>query len=115
MGKEKKTTFGSYQIRLTSSAEKDRDEIIDYIAFVNEQPINAVGVGDALEQVFINIQLNPFAYKECESLPTKTKMYRQAVCLSWLIVYKIVGMELIVLGIVHGARKPSTIKRLKRI
>ena len=61
------------------------------------------------------IALNPFAFRECEEIPTTTKIYRRAVCFSWLIIYKITNAEIVVLGIIHGSRRPSKIKKLKKI
>ncbi|MBY0480584.1 MAG: hypothetical protein K2Q21_04445 [Chitinophagaceae bacterium] len=46
---------------------------------------------------------------------TKTKLYRQASCYSWLVIYKITDNEIIILGIIHGSRKPSRVGSFKRI
>jgi plasmid stabilization system protein ParE len=82
MGQQKKTTSKTYQIRLSTNALQNIDEITGYIAFINHQPLNAIKIGDAIFKVIDRILINPFSFKECEELPTKTKMYRRAVCLS---------------------------------
>jgi len=71
-------------------------------------------VGDAIFKVIDRIAVNPFAFKECEELATKTKIYRKATCLSWLIIYKIAAPEIIILGIIHSSRKPANLKALKK-
>lgn len=114
MVKQKEKAFQPRKVRLTINAAEDIDEITSYIAFVNEQPGNAAKVGDAILETFVRIGQNPLAYKEWEEIPTKTKIYRQAVCLSWLIIYKITSSEIIILGIIHAARKPSIIRKLRK-
>jgi plasmid stabilization system protein ParE len=115
VGTPKKRTAETRQIKISNVARQNIEDIIDYIAFVNKQPLNAVKVSEAIENTITKIGEHPFAYKECEQLPTKTKMYRQAVCLSWLIIYKITNDEILVLSIIHGARNPKNIGKLRRI
>lgn len=115
MGKQKKTTAKAYEVRLSANALRNIDEIAGYIAFIGHSPFNALRVGDAIFDVIDRIQLHPLAFRECDELPTKTKMYRRARCLSWLIVYKVVGFEIVILGVIHGARRPTNIKSLRRI
>lgn len=115
MGSSKKKTPKKYPLRLSAIALRNIDEITGYIAFINNQPANAVKVGDAIFRTIDRIALNPFPFKECEEITTRTKMYRRAVCLSWIIVYKIVPAEIIVLGIIHKSRKPAMLKALKKI
>src|SRR5689334_22526465 len=112
MGKKEKAATQSRQIRILDSAYQDIENATNYIADINQQPLNAAKVADAIFDAIDKIALNPLAYKECEYLPSKTKMYRQAVCLSWLIIYKITNTEILILGVIHGARKPSTIRKL---
>lgn len=51
MGKEKRETSHSPQVRISTHAAEEIDEITRYIAIVNQQPINAVKVGDAIFEV----------------------------------------------------------------
>ncbi|MEP7376004.1 MAG: type II toxin-antitoxin system RelE/ParE family toxin [Chitinophagaceae bacterium] len=115
MGRQKKKTPASFQIRLSQNALQNLDEITGYIAFINHQPINAIKVGDAMFATFEKIKANPFAFKECAELPTKNKIYRRAVCYSWSVIYKITTTEIIILGIIHHSRRPSAIKKLRKI
>jgi plasmid stabilization system protein ParE len=115
MDKQAKATPATYQVRLSQNAEKNIDEITGYIAFIKHQPLNAIRVGDAFFTAIRVIEKNPYAFKECSFIPTKSKMYRQKLCMSWYIVYKIVDIEVIILGIIHASRKPSKIKALRKI
>src|SRR5258706_420036 len=81
----------------------------------NPLPLNAIKIGDAIFAIFDKIATNPFAYKECEQLSTKTKMYRQASCYSWYIIYKILATEIVILGIIHQSRKPARLKALRKV
>lgn len=113
MGKTKKATAKARTIRVHQDAVQDVADISYYIGVTQQQPLNAVKVSKAIEKAIDKIALNPFAYKECEQLSTKTKVYRQAVCLSWLIIYKVTATEIIVLGIIHTSRRPTQIKKLR--
>lgn len=115
MGKEKKDTPETHKIRVLKAAFQDIDEITDFISIDNQQALNAIKVTETIWETINKIKHNPFAFKECELIPTKTKMYRQVVCLSWLIVYKITSTEIIILGVIHVARNPSKIKALRKV
>src|SRR6185312_4711170 len=106
MATKTRPTRKTYQVRLSKNALQNIDEIVGYIAFINSQPLNAIKVGDVIFSVIDRIESNPFSFKECSLIPTKTKMYRQAVCLSWYIIYKVVDSHITVLGIIHSSRKP---------
>ena len=115
MGKQKKTNTTTYQVRISNTAIQNLNEITGYIAFVHQSPLNAIKVGDAFFTLFDRIEKNPFAFKECPELLTSSKIYRQAVCHSWLVIYKITLTEIIILGIIHGSRKPSKLKFLLKV
>ncbi|MDB5211973.1 MAG: hypothetical protein JWQ30_2800 [Sediminibacterium sp.] len=115
MGKPQKNPPTSRQVRISVSALQNINEVTGYIAFVSQSPANAIKVGDALFATIDRIERNPLAFKECEELSTKSKMYRRAICYSWVIIYKITDAEIIILGVIHGARRPSVIKKLRKI
>jgi len=115
MGQQKKAIGETYEVRLSLNAHQNIDEITGYIAFINQQPMNAIKLGDAIFAMFDKIADHPFAFKECEQLPTKTKMYRQASCYSWYIIYKVLATEIVILGIIHQSRKPAKLKALRKV
>jgi plasmid stabilization system protein ParE len=115
MGRKEKAAPKAYQVRISTNALQNIDEITGYIAFINHQPLNAIKIGDAIFATIDKIELNPFAFKECKELPTKTKMYRTATCHSWSIIFKITPGEIIILGILHNARRPSRFRALRKV
>jgi plasmid stabilization system protein ParE len=115
MGLQEKATPKSYEVRVSANALQNIEEITGYIAFVNQQPLNAMKVGDAIFATIDHIAANPFAFRECEELPTKGKIYRRATCYSWYIIYRIKDEKILVLGVIHSSRRPSRIKPLRKI
>lgn len=114
MGKKESETPKPFRLSISLPALNDLDEITDFIAYVNAQPLNAVKAGDAIFDTIEKIRKAPFAYKKCEAIFAKTKTHHQAVCLSWRIIYKIMKSEIRVLGIIHGARRPAVVKKLRK-
>jgi len=115
MGLQEKAASKNYEVRVSANALQNIEEITGYIAFVNQQPLNAAKVGDALFATIDRITLNPFAFRECEEIPTKDKIYRRATCLSWYIIYRVNDGEILVLGVIHCSRRPSRIRSLRKI
>lgn len=75
MGKSQKTSPIPRQVRISISALQNINEVTGYIAFVSQSPASAIKVGDAIFATIDRIERNPLAFKECEELPTKSKMY----------------------------------------
>jgi hypothetical protein len=71
-GKEEETTK-PYSVRITDNAQKNIDNITGYIAFINHEPLNAIRVGDAIYDTIAHIGQYPFAFRECEEMPTKNQ------------------------------------------
>lgn len=115
MGQSKEKAPEAYSLRITDNAIQNIDDITGYIAYIKHQPLTAIRVGDKIFQTINRIEKNPLAFRECWEIPTKTKIYRQAVCMSWLIIYKVKNFQIVILGIIHTSRKPSRIKSLRKI
>ena len=105
----------TYQIRLTRQTQRSINQIVGYIAHIMREPQNDVRVGDKLFQTIDRIEKNPFVFRECEEIPTKNKIYRKAICMSWLIIYRINHTEVVILDIIHRSRRPHRIKSLRKI
>src|SRR5450432_4865014 len=101
MGKKEKAATETGHVRILNEAFHDIDHITDFIANSNQQLLNAVKVTETIFETINKIGQNPLAYRECEQLPTKTKIYRRAVCLSWIIIYKITESGILILGVIH--------------
>ena len=65
MGPQEKGTPKKYQVRVSVNALQNIEEITGFIAFVNQQPLNAIKVGDALFATIDRISMNPLAFREC--------------------------------------------------
>ncbi|MEX0982235.1 MAG: type II toxin-antitoxin system RelE/ParE family toxin [Bacteroidales bacterium] len=115
MGHTKEKAPEAYSLRVSDNALRNIDDITGYITYINHQPLTAIKVGDKLFQTIDRIQKNPLAFRECWEIPTKSKMYRQAICLRWLIIYKVKSSRIVILGIIHSSRKPSRIRSLRKI
>ena len=115
MGRTKEEASEDYSLRVTEHALQDIDNITGYIAYIRHEPLNAIRVGDEIFKTINRIEKNPLAFRECEEIPSKNKTYRKVVCLSWLIIYKINPTEILILGIIHGHRRPSRIRRLRKV
>lgn len=105
----------TYSLRVSENALQDIDDITGYIAYIKHEPLSAIRVGNKIFATIDRIENTPLAFRECEELPTKSKMYRKAVCMSWLIVYRVKAGEIVVLGIIHASRRPSRIKALRKV
>jgi plasmid stabilization system protein ParE len=115
MGRTKEEAPKTYSVRVTENALQNLDNITGYIAYIRHEPLNAIKAGDEILKTFGRIEKNPFAFRECEEIPTINKIYRKAVCLSWLIIFKIKPAEIVILGIIHGHRRASRVKRLRKV
>jgi plasmid stabilization system protein ParE len=54
-------------------------------------------------------------HPECRHLETKTKIYRNIILGSYLIIYRIRAKEIQVLRAFHGSRSPKILKLVKKI
>jgi plasmid stabilization system protein ParE len=105
---KKAATEQKYQVKVSDNALRN-------ITFINGEPYNAIKVGDAIFATIARIEQHPFAFRECDELKTKRKIYRRAICLSWLVIYRVVQTDILVLGVMHASRKPSATKILREI
>ena len=115
MGRTKEKAPKAYSLRVTETALQDLDNITGYIAYIKHEPINAIRVGDEILKTIDRIKKNPTAFRECEEILTSNKIYRKAICLSWLIVFRIKHEVIVVLRIIHSHRSQSIIKNLRKV
>jgi len=54
-------------------------------------------------------------HPECRHLETKTKIYRNIILGSYLIIYRIRANKIEVLRAFHGSRSPKTIKLVQKV
>jgi plasmid stabilization system protein ParE len=94
MGAKKTTNLEPYSLIIKDQYYINLEQIVDYIAFVQKQPLNAIKVSDCISKTMSKIIENPLIYAECENIPTKAKIYREARYKSWLIIFKVKNLKL---------------------
>ena len=104
----------TYSLVITDQYYDNLKQIIYYIAVKQKQPLNAVKVAEGINKTMNKIIENPLIYAECENIPTKTKIYREAGYKSWLIIFKIKASEITILGVLNGKQKPTDFKKITR-
>ena len=112
MGTKKVRTEKPYSLVIKESYYSNLTDIVNYIAYVKKQPINALKVGEGINKIMLKIILDPLIYASCENIPTKTKIYREAGYKTWLIIFKVKSSEVTILGVMSGKLKPSTFRKV---
>ena len=102
MGRSKEEAPKTYSLRITEHASRNIDYITGFIAYIRHEPLNAIRIGDEIYRTIDRIKKNPLVFRECEEIPTRNKIYRKAVCLSRMIIYKIESPNILIPGIIHG-------------
>ncbi|OXB02811.1 type II toxin-antitoxin system RelE/ParE family toxin [Flavobacterium pectinovorum] len=113
MGREKTQNPKQYTLDISERYFQNLEEIVDYIAFVKHQPLNSIKIGNGINKVMNKIVHDPLIYAQCENLPTKNKIYREAAYKTWLIIFKIKNNHVTILGVLSGKRKISSFRKLK--
>jgi len=113
MGRKKTEDTKQYTLDISENYFQNLEEIVDYIAFEKHQPLNAIKIGNGINKTMNKIIENPLIYSECENLPTKSKIYREATYTTWLIVFKIKNYHITILGVLSGKRKSSSFKKIR--
>ncbi|QSB27217.1 type II toxin-antitoxin system RelE/ParE family toxin [Flavobacterium sp. CLA17] len=113
MGREKAENTKQYTLDISEHYFLNLEEIVNYIAFEKHQPLNAIKVGNGINKAMAKIIHNPLLYSECENIPTKTKIYREASYKTWLIIFKIKKNHITILGVLSGKRKASSFRKIR--
>ena len=103
----------AYSLIVKGKYFTDLRKILDYIAIKQKQPLNAIKVSFGINCTMNKIIMNPTIYAECENIPTKSKIYREAVYKTWQIIFKLKGNKVTILGVLSGKRKPSRFREIK--
>jgi plasmid stabilization system protein ParE len=101
----------TYSLIVNEKYFTDLRKILDFIAIKQKQPLNAIKVSIGINATMNKIILNPTIYAECENIPTKSKIYREAVYKTWQIVFKLKGNSVTILRVLSGKRKPSVFRK----
>jgi toxin ParE1/3/4 len=71
-----------------------------------------------IEEIYLRIdrlETEYLIHPECHHLETKTKIYRNIILGSYLIIYRIKPNRIEVLRAFHGSRSPKIIKQIKKV
>jgi plasmid stabilization system protein ParE len=114
MGTRNTENKKAYTLVIADKYYDNLRQIIYYIAEKQKQPLNAINVAKGINKTMSKIIDNPLAYAECENIPTKTKIYREAGYKSWLVIFKVKSKQVTILGVLSGKQKAATFKSLTR-
>ena len=93
-----------YQVKLTSVAEKDIEDIYDYIA-KKDTPQNAKYVLDNLELLILSLDESPERGRYPTELSVQgIKEYREVLYKPYRVIYEIIGNNVIIHLCVDGRR-----------
>lgn len=95
----------------------------DHIDLLDIYEYGEVTFGEKLASYFINeiyssierLETEYLLHPECRHLETKTKMYRNIIFGSYLIIYRIRANRIEVLRAFHGSRSPKIIKQVRKV
>jgi len=94
----------AYQVKITSEAEKDIEDIYDYIA-KKDSLLNALYVLDNLELLIFSLDESPErGHYPSELIVQGIKEYREVVFKPYRVIYEITGKKVIVHLCVDGRR-----------
>jgi hypothetical protein len=71
MDKKAQGTKKSYALSISNNAEEQLLDIENFIAFHQQQPLNAIKVIDDFYSVFETIEKNPWVFVKCKSFRTQ--------------------------------------------
>jgi toxin ParE1/3/4 len=94
---------GPFKIRYLSTAEKDLDDIFDYI--LRDKPSAALGLFEKIDHSISQLALNP----EIGVVPKDDRLkklgYRMLIIDKYLVFYVVKTNTIQIRRVIHGARK----------
>ena len=108
MGGEKD---GNFQVVLSENAVNEFEEIIEYIAYVNHQPLNAISIGEEFIELIEKIASNPFPYKINPYKSVLNENYKYINFYNWMVFFRIIEDSIEIQGIIHGSRRPHLFEK----
>ena len=95
-----------YNITASQDAHDDADEIVNYIAFVLNNPPAANSFLTDLENCYITLANNPLIYTLCDDENLKLKGYRKVAIKNYLVFYRVdeVAQTVFIVRIIYSGR-----------
>ena len=79
-----------YTLEITASAERDLDEITDYVSNTLLNPPAALAILDEFDRVSETLEDNPDIFPLCSDSNLAELGYRKAIVRAYILVYEIV-------------------------
>ncbi len=106
---EKKKVIGSKLFE-----ELDVPSIYEYGEVTFGEKLADIFYFDVIDSVRL-LETHYLLHPECRHLETKTKIYRNIILGSYLIIYRIRANRIEVLRAFHGSRSPRIIKQVRKV
>ncbi|MCI8861225.1 MAG: type II toxin-antitoxin system RelE/ParE family toxin [Lachnospiraceae bacterium] len=96
-----------YRLIITKQAEKMLDNLIYYLLYRIKNQQAAMHLFDSMERLYQRMEENPFQFPVCRDMYLLHKEYREAVLpdMNYLVIYKVEGKNVYVLGVFHESEK----------
>lgn len=93
-----------YKLVITSTAERDLNDIAEYIANDLSSPKAAIDFIERVENCYENISLNPHMYPFCEN--DKLNKYRKALIKNYIMFYRVddKAKSIYIMRFIYGGR-----------
>ena len=91
---------------------------LEGIYFYGVQTFGTNSANYFIDEVFgaiSDLSTKCFLHPECNHIPTKSKIYRNIIIGSYLIIYRIKPESIEVLIAIHGRQSPSKIKKYRSL
>ena len=98
-----------YTLEITASAERDLDEITDYVGNALSNPTAALAILDEFDRVAETLEESPEIFPMCSDARLSELGYRKAIARAYILVYEIVEQAQVVrvLRIFHESENYS--------
>ena len=80
----------AYKVEIAPLANKDLEEILDYILRKLSNPSDAADLLAEVESCYSNLEKMPEMYERCRDVRLKAMGYRRITVKNYVIIYKIV-------------------------
>ena len=101
-------------VEVSEEFKAHRNQIYDY-SFDTFGGIQAERYMQKIDKALDTLYTYYLQYPECRHIATKSRMYRNIILDSHLIIYRITAARIEVLGIIHGAMSISKIRNVRQI
>jgi plasmid stabilization system protein ParE len=93
-----------FKLIISREAERDIDEIVQYIAIELKNPTAAAGFLDDVEEAYLNVVQSPRMYSFCNDEQLRKKDYHKVLLKNYIMVYRVSNDKesVVVLRVFYG-------------